>query len=140
MEAESNLGGLLGKSSRLMTNKLNKELINYNLTAQQWSLLALLWSENNRTQTSLQKELLKNKATVNSLVNYLIKNEFITKNKDEKDKRSVIISLTALGKCIEAPTIISAKKIISKATKEIDKEALEITKKTLLQIITNLKE
>ena len=77
-----------------MSNRLDKELIKYNLTVEQWSLLALLWSKNNRTQKSLQDELLKNKATINSLVNYLIKNGFITKNQDTKDKRSTIISLT----------------------------------------------
>jgi len=77
-----------------MSNRLDKELIKYNLTVEQWSLLALLWSKNNRTQKSLQDELLKNKATINSLVNYLIKNGFITKNQDTKDKRRTIISLT----------------------------------------------
>jgi len=77
-----------------MSNRLDKELIKYNLTVEQWSLLALLWSKNNRTQKSLHDELLKNKATINSLVNYLIKNGFITKNQDTKDKRRTIISLT----------------------------------------------
>ena len=140
MEAESNLGGLLGKSSRLMSNKLNKELTKYQLTTEQWSLLALLWSKNDRTQKSLQNELLKNKSTINSLVNYLIKNGFITKKQDTKDKRNTIISLTPLGMEVQLPTIMSAQSVIMEAIMDINKDDLEITKKTLLKIIKNLKE
>lgn len=77
MKAENNIGGLFGKSSRLLSNNLNTDLNELGITVEQWSLLAVLWSTNNISQKELQEALLKDKASINSLVNYLIKNGFI---------------------------------------------------------------
>ena len=138
MKAESNLGGLLGKSSRLLANQFNNDLAKHGLTIAQWTLLAVLWDEDHRSQKALQKELLKDKATINSLINYLINNGFITKSKDENDKRSFIVSLTPKGKEIQSLTIPIAIQNISIATCNIKKSDLETTYKVLTQIITNL--
>ena len=138
MKPESNLGGLLGKSSRLMANLFNSDLIALGLTISQWTLLALLWERDHQHQKELQHALLKDKATVTSLVTYLIRNGFITKTKDENDKRSYIVSLTQKGQEVRVKTIPFAIQNITLATKGIDKEALEITTKVLSQIITNL--
>ena len=138
MKAESNLGGLLGKSSRLLANHFNTDLAEYGLTIAQWTLLAVLWEVDHRSQKALQKELLKDKATVNSLINYLINNGFITKSKDEKDKRSFIVSLTSKGKEVQALTMPIAIQNIGIATQNIKKSDLETTYKVLTQIIINL--
>ncbi len=138
MKAESNLGGLLGKSSRLLANLFNNDLAEHGLTIAQWTLLAVLWDEDHRSQKALQKELLKDKATVNSLINYLINNGFITKSKDEKDKRSFIVSLTSKGKEVQGLTMPIAIQNIGIATQNIKKSDLETTYKVLTQIIINL--
>jgi len=138
MKAESNLGGLLGKASRLLSNQFNSNLLQHDLTVEQWSLLAVLWSEDSQKQKELQKVLLKDKATINSLVNYLLKNGFIDKEQDIADKRSFIISLTSKGKRIQHVTIPLAMKNIGKATDGIDASELETTVKVLNQIIINL--
>jgi len=138
MKAESNLGGLLGKASRLLSNQLNTDLKQHNLTMPQWSLLAVLWSENAQKQKALEATLLKDKATINSLVSYLVKNGFISKVKDTIDKRSYIISLTTKGKEMQSITIPIAMKNIGKAVSDIDAEELERTILVLKQIINNL--
>ena len=79
MKAESNIGGLLGKSSRLLANRFNSDLVALGLTVEQWSLLALLWDTDHQTQKALQVSLLKDKASINSLLRYLIQNGFVTK-------------------------------------------------------------
>lgn len=138
MRAESNLGGLLGKASRLLSNRFNNDLKVHNLTVEQWSLLAVLWSEDAQTQKALQEALLKDKATINSLVTYLLKNAFISKVKDSVDKRSSIISLTKKGKQLQNKTIPIAVQNISKATEGIEADDLEKTLLVLNQIINNL--
>ncbi|RLA70207.1 MAG: hypothetical protein DRG09_03790 [Epsilonproteobacteria bacterium] len=138
MKAESNLGGLLGKASRLLSNQFNSDLLQHDLTVEQWSLLAVLWSEDGQKQKELQKVLLKDKATINSLVNYLLKNGFIDKVQDIVDKRSFIISLTSKGKRMQHVTIPLAMKNIGKAIDGIDASELETTVKVLNQIIINL--
>ncbi len=138
MKAESNLGGLLGKASRLLSNQFNNDLLAHDLTVEQWSLMAVLWSKDGQKQKELQKVLLKDKATINSLVNYLLKNGFIDKEQDMVDKRSFIISLTSKGKTMQHVTIPLAMKNIAKATDGIDASELETTVKVLNQIIINL--
>jgi len=138
MKAESNLGGLLGKASRLLSNQFNSDLLQHGLTVEQWSLLAALWSKDSQKQKELQMILLKDKATVNSLVTYLLKNAFIDKVRDSVDKRSFIISLTSKGKTVQHITIPLAMKNIAKATDGIDASELETTVKVLNQIIVNL--
>ena len=138
MNIESNLGGLLGKSSRLLANSLNHALEETNLTVEQWSLLALLWIEDHQSQKSLQVTLLKDKATINSLINYLLKDEFIVKKPSNVDKRSFIVSLTQKGKEIKSASMPMAINSIQAATKDIEEEELQTALKVLDKIINNL--
>ena len=138
MNAQSNLGGLLGKSSRLIANTFNNDLSEHSLTIAQWTLLATLWNRDNQSQKEIQEELLKDKASVTSLVSHLIKNGFISKVQNANDKRSFIVSLTPKGKAIQMTTIPIAIQNILLATEGIDQSELETTTKVLTQIITNL--
>jgi len=52
--------------------------------------LAVLWSDDAQKQKDLQAVFLKDKATINSLVSYLVKNGFVMKERDSIDKRSFI--------------------------------------------------
>ena len=138
MKAESNIGGLLGKSSRLLANRFNSDLVALGLTVEQWSLLALLWDTDHQTQKALQVALLKDKASINSLLRYLIQNGFVSKIQNPEDKRSFIVSLTTQGQEIKEQSIPLAIQNIEYATEGIDKRELEITAKTLQHIIKNL--
>jgi len=138
MELKNNIGGLLAQASRLLSNKLNSRLVQHNLTAEQWSLLAVLWIKNHQKQKDLEHTLLKKKATINSLISYLIKSDFIEKNQDIVDKRSFIISLTKKGREIKQLTLPLAQQCIVEAKKGIQADDLETTLKVLNQIIDNL--
>ena len=138
MKLDSNLGSLLGKSSRLLANHLNSSLSTVNLTVEQWSLLAFLWIQDNQSQKSLQLALLKDKATINSLIKYLLKDAFITKEPSTVDKRSFIISLTQKGKDVQSTSMPMAIQSIQTATLQIDEQELQTTLKVLEQIINNL--
>ena len=60
MRAEDSLGGLLGKSSRLMRNQLHHNLqqVECCITVEQWVLLASLWSEDGVSPRVLSERLL----------------------------------------------------------------------------------
>ena len=138
MKPESNVGGLLGKSSRLLSNQFNTALKTYDLTVEQWSLLAVLWDKDVQKQKELQSVLIKDKATINSLVSYLVKNGFVSKKQDLKDKRSFRISLTQKGKEMQKLTLPVAKENIAIAIQGVDPQELKIMMKVLTQIIDNL--
>ena len=138
MKAESNLGGLLGKSSRLLSNQFNLDLSQHNLTVEQWTLLAVLWGEDDLKQKDLQATLLKDKATINSLVSYLVKNGFVSKKQNVIDRRSFVISLTQRGRAMQQITVPLAIQNIGRAIDGIDSSEVETTVKVLNQIINNL--
>ena len=91
-----------------------------------------------KNRKTLQVALLKDKATINSLVSYLVKNGFVRKEQSTVDKRSVIISLTSKGQTMQELTIPVAMKNIGMAIEGIDEDALKTTITVLTQIINNL--
>ena len=118
---------LIGKSSRLITNNLARELLNLKLgiTTEQWIILQIL-SNGSTTQKRLSEITLKNKASINSLVNNLLKQGLINKSISNVDKRETVISITESGTNIREKVKRNATKSINTAlngfsTTEIDK-------------------
>ena len=140
MKAEANIGGLLGKSSRMMSNALDARLLPWGLTSQQWSLLAVLCTTGGRNQTQLAKALLKTKASVGSLVNYLETKTYILRDVSTADRRETIVVLTAAGREIYAKSLPVVAEIIARATRGIQPDDLAKTEITLNRIIENLKD
>ncbi len=138
MKAEENLGGLLGKSSRLLSNAFDVKLRDLGLTSQQWSLLAELTASNGRNQTELAGALLKNKASVGSLIDYLKKKDCITGSASPTDRREIIIKLTPKGIAVFAKSVPLANEIIAQATRGVELAELRNAQNVLRQIITNL--
>jgi len=138
MKAESNIGGLLGKSARLLSNKFNSDLVHLGITVEQWTLLATLWTKDHQNQKALQVSLLKDKASINSLLKYLIQGGFVSKVQDKQDKRSYIVSLTDKGREIQKSSIPIAMQNIGIATEGIEAKDLAICVEVLTQIILNL--
>jgi len=137
MKAEMNLGGLLGKSSRLMSNALDEKLKNMGVTAQQWILLAELSHVSGRNQTELADALLKNKASVGSLIDYLEKKNCIARKTSPKDRRETIIELTQTGRALYQQAQPMALEVISRATGGIQPDDLASAQTVLQKIIRN---
>jgi len=138
MHAKTNFGGLLGKSSRLMSNVLDAKLQEIGLTSQQWVVLAELSVSDGCNQTKLAKSLLKNKASVGSLVNYLVKKDCVTRATSQEDRRETAIVLTPIGRAIFAKSKPMVKEVLRQATQGLMPEEEAVSKKVLLQIINNL--
>jgi len=138
MKAEENLGGLLGKSSRLMSNALDAHLKDLRLTSQQWSLMAELAFAGGRNQTELARALLKNKASVGSLIDYLETKNCIARTASPTDRREIIIELTPTGQAIFERSKPLAGDIITRATNGINRDEQAIAQRVLKQIIQNL--
>ncbi len=138
MKAETNLEGLLGKSSRLMSNALDLNLKGLGLTSQQWSLMAELSSCHGRNQTELAEALLKNKASVGSLVDYLEKKNCVSRKSSSKDRRQIIVELTPTGRGLFTKSLPLAQQVIGRATGGLDADDLATAQVILGKIIHNL--
>lgn len=134
----NNLIMIIGKASRLIGNRLSRNLSEFNVTSEQWSILASLWEKNGRTQQDLANIANKNKASITHLIDNLVKRNLVYRQPDEEDRRNNLIFLTEDGKNLKE----SLSKIVKKTTKDftngIDKKDLKVSKKVLKKITENL--
>ena len=131
---------LLGKSARLMSNRLNKNLLSHGVTAEQWTVLSSLWKKNGQTQQALADQANKNKASITHLIDNLEKRKLVERLVDEKDRRNKLIQLTKEGGELQE----SLTKVVSKTMKEItanvDKKELKQCKRALKKMVDTLVE
>jgi len=132
-------GELIGKSSRLLTKTLSKNLFlsNTGITSEQWIILQIL-SKGSKNQKELTEITLKTKATINSLVSYLLKSKLIIKTNSKLDNRYTILSISKKGLITIKETNDYALKSIEQATNNFSEEEIKEFNKYLSRIITNL--
>jgi len=132
-------GELIGKSSRLLTKILSKNLLlsTTGITSEQWIILQIL-SKGSKNQKELTEITLKTKATINSLVSYLLKSELIIKTNSKLDNRYTILSISKKGLKTVKETSEYALKSIEQATDNFSEEEIKELNKYLSRIITNL--
>jgi DNA-binding MarR family transcriptional regulator len=132
-------GELVGKTSRLLSRNLSNHLSQSktDITSEQWIILRIL-TQGSKNQKELSEITLKTKATINSLISYLLKSEFIIKTISKSDKRNIEISISSKGLQIIKQTNISALNSIVEATNGFSKEEIMVLNNYLMRIQNNL--
>ena len=130
---------LIGKTSRLITNNLSQKILlaKIDITTEQWILLQIL-SKSSKTQKELGNITVKNKASINSLISYLLKQEYINKSISQKDKRETIIQITELGENIRKMVLKEASEAINETMKGFSNSEIELLNSMLMRINNNL--
>ncbi len=89
------LGFNLYQAHLLMRRELQKVLLRYNLTPEQWTILAILWfSAKPLNQSEIVQLTLRDKHTTSKIIRNLERDGWVKKKKDPDDARSTLISLT----------------------------------------------
>ena len=132
-------GELIGKTSRLLRDNLSKHLIESEVyvTTEQWIILQIV-RYGSKNQKELSEITLKTKATINSLISYLLKADLIIKTTSNLDKRSKDISITKKGLQIIKQSNISASKSIKRATNGFSENEIQELNSYLTRIQNNL--
>jgi len=122
-----------------LTNSLSKNLLRSKtgITSEQWIILQIL-TRGSKNQKELGEITLKTKATINSLVNYLLKAELVSKTQSKIDKRNMILSITEKGIKTIKQTDNHALNSIKKATNGFSEKEITTLNKYLTRIINNL--
>ncbi len=130
---------LIGKSSRLITNNLAQKILaaQIGITTEQWIILQIL-SSSSKTQKELGEITVKNKASINSLISYLLKLDFVSKNVSQKDKRETIIQITEIGEEVRKKVLNVASEAINETMKGLSDSEVELLNSLLLKINNNL--
>lgn len=86
------------KSNLLIRSILQKELNNYDITTEQWSVLNRLYRHEQCNQKDLAKICFKDQAALTRILDILEKKDFVKREKSNNDRREFLLLLTSKGK------------------------------------------
>ncbi len=134
------IGYLTGVAYRSINKRLSANLkaSGNKITSEQYGILKQLWISEGQTQLDLACKTSKDKPGITRLLNNLEKKGFIERRVNEDDKRCNKIYLTSKGKKMQKISLEVGEKTVIETTSSIDKSEMQICKKVLAQICTNL--
>ena len=140
-----NIGYSMNYCSKLLKNRLNRELETENITAAQFAVIKYIEMNSqegpqnrNITAVEIAEGLDMDKPTISGIINRLVDKEYIIKLPHEKDKRASILKLTEY--CIEKLPNLEAinERVLNSALKELGYEDLYVFQNIINKIIQNL--
>lgn len=138
-----NIGYKIVLCSKLLKNKLNRELEVLGITASQFAVIKDIEinSLDNKivTAVAIGERLDMDKPTISAIIKRLISKGYVKKEAHPTDKRSCILLLTK--ECIDKLSIFeeSNKNVIVSAISDINNEKLNLFENVLDDMISNLK-
>lgn len=137
---EDNVIYLIGEITRLahrrVTAIFNEN--NFDVTVEQFGLLALLWYQEGINQQTIANQLNRDKTTITRIVENMIKKSLIVKIPDQLDKRNKLIYLTDKGRSLQKNMIESTGVVYMEALKNISNANIKATTKALQTMKNNL--
>lgn len=137
---DKGLAFLINATDKIIMNNFVRKLKNngINITFEQFTILTMLWDNENLCQYNLAQLTNRDQASTSRLINTLIKNELIIRQCCPSDKRINRIKLTEKGELLKAPVESIARECFEEAANGISKEEIEQGMKFLTKISENL--
>ncbi|MDM8129408.1 MarR family transcriptional regulator [Paraclostridium benzoelyticum] len=137
---DKGLAFLINATDKIMINNFVRKLKNngINITFEQFTILTMLWDNENLCQYNLAQLTNRDQASTSRLINTLIKNELIIRQGCSSDKRINRIKLTEKGELLKEPVESIARECFEEAVNGISKEEIEQGMKFLTKIAENL--
>lgn len=137
---DKGLAFLINATDKIMMNNFVRKLKNngINITFEQFTILTMLWDNENLCQYNLAQLTNRDQASTSRLINTLIKNELIIRQCCPSDKRINRIKLTEKGELLKEPVESIARECFEEAVNGISKEEIEQGMKFLTKIAENL--
>lgn len=137
---DKGLAFLINATDKIIMNNFVRKLKNngINITFEQFTILTMLWDNENLCQYNLAQLTNRDQASTSRLINTLIKNELIIRQCCPSDKRINRIKLTEKGELLKEPVESIARECFEEAVNGISKEEIEQGMKFLTKISENL--
>lgn len=103
-----------------------------------WYYLRVLWIQDGVTQKYLSDMTNVSENTTVSMIAAMAKANLVARQKDDVDRRKIIVSLTERGRALENRLIENVTKINEVATRGIDPAELEACARVLTRMSDNL--
>ena len=127
------------------TNKVLHQFINrkfkeeeLDVTIEQWPILMMLTLTPNATQQELAEETNKDKTTITSILNVMVKNGLIERQPDVTDKRKNSIQITLKGNQVREKVFRVFQKCNSEILNGIPEDEMQVALSVLFRILGNV--
>ena len=122
---KDSLGFQVNKTANVMRSSFNYFLKSYGLTAEQYVILKAI-NENSRVTPSQLAEILgKDKTTITRMIETLVKNDFIRRQKNPSDRRSHTLIYSPKATSTMTEIIPITDEVIGKMRKKFTPQELE---------------
>ncbi|MBI3092394.1 MAG: MarR family transcriptional regulator [Candidatus Tectomicrobia bacterium] len=131
-------GFLIHRASRLLQVELQKVLEPYDLTREQWPVLAMLWDEEGVSQNKIGGYLCKDQPTVTRIIDRLEKKRLVKRVTNTRDRRAYRIVLTEEGRELKEVLPKLVDDLLQRAQAGLTEEQVAALRQDLLTIAGNL--
>jgi MarR family transcriptional regulator, organic hydroperoxide resistance regulator len=97
------LGMKLRDGNAVFNRALREALAQHDITFSQYQHLRQLWQEDGLAQVELSRRIGIETASSTAVIDQLEKLRFIRRNRDDADRRRIIVHLTGSGRALERP-------------------------------------
>ncbi|WP_028775795.1 MarR family winged helix-turn-helix transcriptional regulator [Shimazuella kribbensis] len=95
------------------------------LTGPQFYILQLLRNEGRSTVSSLAEDMSVKPSAITAMIDRLLKQEYVSRERDEQDRRVVFIQIAEEGKKVLEETLQKRKSILVKYLSHLEREEIE---------------
>ena len=136
------LSWLMATCSKLLRETLQARFTSagYQVTPDQWAILAHLWRQDGLSQQALADRFHRSKVSAFQLISRLEAQGLVYRGSDPEDARSNLIYLTAKGRSIQTSLVHFAQLNMDHALDDISEEDLKVAKNVVRKIIANTKK
>lgn len=134
----ADIGFLIHRTSRLLQVELQKVLEPYDLTREQWPVLAMLWEEEGVSQNKIGAYLCKDQPTITRIIDRLEKKRLVKRVTNTRDRRAYRIFLTEEGKQLNEVLPKLVDDLLKRAQAGLTEEQVAALKQALPTIAGNL--
>ncbi|NMM62461.1 MarR family transcriptional regulator [Clostridium sp. P21] len=138
---DENFGNFTTLVNRKIIHYLNSQLIEFDITADQWQVLLKLSRQDKISQKILSKMVNKDQPTLTRMLDILERKALIERHTSKEDRRSFSIHITKKGLDLTQKLIPYIENIFKKILNGVSEKNLSIYLDVLVQIdenITNL--
>ncbi len=137
---ENNILFLAGRITRRIHAAVTEafRLKGFDLTVEQFTVLASLWYEEGINQQALAYQLDRDKTTIARIIHIMEKKNLLVRIPDKSDQRNKLIYLTSKGKSLQDELIRTAGTVYARALAGMQESDLEAGVKALRIINKNL--
>lgn len=122
IEIEKSVGFLLAKAYQRACAMFKEEFDRYDLTPQQFGLLAFLWNEDGLSQAELSSRSQIDRTTIGGIIDRLEKEGLVERRHHPEDRRAYQVYLTPKGKSREEELSTLSVQVIRRVTSPLTEE------------------